>query len=280
MNWFSTKCEASEGDLVALASTKNKYFIFRLEAGGEFQTHRGVIKHDNLIGTQWGSEILSHKSSSFHLLQPGIYELLSTTKRNTQIMYPKDIGFILMKMNIMPGCKIIEAGTGSGAFTQVLALIAGLEGHVYTYETRLDTYNLARKNLTRLGLTEQVTFHNKNIEDGFDQKGVNAIFLDLPNPYDFLKQVKESLLPGGYFGTLLPTTNQITKLLTEMRRNNFAFIDVCEIMLRFYQAEETKLRPVDRMVAHTGYLVFGRPIDGINDQGVINETTEVAKETD
>ena len=260
MNWLSKNQEAKEGDLVALASTKNKYFIFRLEAGGEFQTHRGILKHDDLIGTPWGSMVKSHKGSEFHLLQPGIYELLSTTKRNTQIMYPKDIGFILMKMNIVPGCTIIEAGTGSGAFTQVLAMITGKEGHVYTYETRTEMYNLAQKNLTRLGLADQVTFHNKSIEDGFEQKGVNAVFLDLPNPYDYLQQVKEAILPGGYFGTLLPTTNQITKLLIEMRRNNFQFIDVCEILLRFYQAEENKFRPVDRMVAHTGYLVFGRPI--------------------
>jgi tRNA (adenine57-N1/adenine58-N1)-methyltransferase len=144
-------------------------------------------------------------------------------------------------------------------------MITGKEGHVYTYETRTEMYNLAQKNLNRLGLADQVTFHNKNIEDGFEQKDVNAVFLDLPNPYDFMKQVKDVLLPGGYFGTLLPTTNQITKLLIEMRRNNFQFIEVCEIFLRFYQAQDTKFRPVDRMVAHTGYLVFGRPISDNKD---------------
>ncbi len=260
MNWFGKNEFASEGDLVALASTKNKYFIFRLEKGGDYQTHRGILYHDELIGTPWGSEVHSHKGSSFYLLQPGIYEILSTTKRNTQIMYPKDIGFILMKMNIVPGTKIIEAGTGSGGFTQVLALMVGQEGHVYTYERREEMYNLAQKNIDRLGLSDHVTFHQGSIEEGFEQKGVDAIFLDLPNPYDFIEQVKEALIPGGYFGVLLPTTNQITKLLIEMRRHNFQFIDVCELMLRFYQAEPTKLRPVDRMVAHTGYLIFGRPI--------------------
>lgn len=260
MNWCSKSELASDGDLIALASAKNKYFIFRLEQGGEFQTHRGVIKHDDLVGKPWGSQIMSHKGSPFYLIQPGIYEILSTTKRNTQIMYPKDIGFILMKMNIVPGTIVVEAGTGSGGFTQVLALMVGEKGHVYSYEKRDEMQNLARKNLKRLDLLDQVTLYNRSIEDGFEQEGVDVVFLDLPNPYDYLRQVKKALRPGGYFGTLLPTTNQITKLLQEMRRNDFDFVDVCEIMLRFYQAEETKFRPVDRMVAHTGYLIFGRPM--------------------
>ena len=252
---------AREGDLVALASTKANYFIFRLEQGGVFQTHRGVIQHQDLIGMTWGSEVFSHQGSPFYLLQPGINEILSTTKRNTQIMYPKDIGYILMKMNIVPGSIIIEAGTGSGGFTQVLALMVGPHGHVFSYDCREEMSNLARKNLERMGLSHRVTLKVKNIEEGFDQQDVDALFLDLPNPYDFLGQVRQALKAGGYFGTLLPTTNQITKLLLELRRNHFEFIDVCELLLRFYQGEAEKFRPVDRMVAHTGYLVFGRPIN-------------------
>ncbi len=260
MTWLSTGETAAPGDLVALASTKTNYFIFRLEEGGKFETHRGIIRHDDLIGTKWGSEVVSHKGSSFYMLQPGIYEILSNTKRNTQIMYPKDIGFILMKMNIAPGTTIIEAGTGSGGLTQILALMVGKEGHVYSYERREEMTNLARKNVQKLGLQDQVTFYNRSIEDGFEQKNVDAVFLDLPNPYDYVQQVRDALIPGGQFGSLLPTTNQIVKLLLEMRRMDFEFVDVVELMLRFYQAEAEKFRPVDRMVAHTGYLVFGRPI--------------------
>jgi tRNA (adenine57-N1/adenine58-N1)-methyltransferase len=175
-------------------------------------------------------------------------------------MYPKDIGFILMKMNIAPGTTIIEAGTGSGGLTQILSLMVGKEGHVYTYERREEMTNLARKNVQKLGLPDNVTFYNHSVEEGFEQKDVDAVFLDLPNPYDFVQTVRDALIPGGQFGALLPTTNQVTKLLLEMRRADFEFIDVVELMLRFYQAESEKFRPVDRMVAHTGYLVFGRPI--------------------
>ncbi len=264
MSWLSSSETAAAGDLVTLASTKTNYFIFRLEEGGKFETHRGILFHDDLISTRWGSEVFSSKGSPFYLLQPGIYEILSNTKRNTQIMYPKDIGFILMKMNIAPGTTIIEAGTGSGGLTQVLSLMVGKEGHVYTYERREEMNNLARKNVAKLGLPENVTFYNHSVEEGFEQKDVDAVFLDLPNPYDFVQQVRDALIPGGHFGALLPTTNQVTKLLLEMRRMNFEFVDVVELMLRFYQGEAEKFRPVDRMVAHTGYLVFGRPIERAN----------------
>ena len=261
MNWNLKSETAEEGDLAALASTKTNYFIFRLEHGASFQTHRGVIPHDELIGKAWGSEVLSHLGSPFFLLKPGIYEILSTTKRNTQIMYPKDIGFILMKMNIIPGTNMIEAGTGSGGLTQILSLMVGKEGHIFSYERREEMSNLARKNLEKLAGNENVTFYIRDIEEGFEQKDMDAVFLDLPNPYDFLPQVRAALIPGGQLGALLPTTNQVTKLLLELRRNDFEFVDVCEILMRFYQAEEEKFRPVDRMVAHTGYLIFARPIN-------------------
>lgn len=265
MDWQIKSEIAQEGDLAALVSTKTNYFIFRLEHGGSFQTHRGVIPHDKLIGMKWGCEVFSHTGSPFYLIKPGIYEILSTTKRNTQIMYPKDIGFILMKMNIIPGTNVIEAGTGSGGLTQILSLMAGKEGHVFSYERREEMTNLARKNLEKMGWGDNVTFYTRDIEAGFEQKDMDAVFLDLPNPYDYIPQVKAALIPGGYFGALLPTTNQVSKLLLELRRNTFEFVDVCEIIMRFYQAEAEKFRPVDRMVAHTGYLIFARPIQGTNE---------------
>jgi len=260
MNWITYQEKAKEGDLALLIGYKQKYFIITLVKGDVFETHRGIVKHDDIIGKKWGSEIFSHKESPFYLFQPGIEELIKTTKRNTQIMYAKDIGYTLLKLNIVNGTKVIEAGTGSGSLTQVIAAVIGNEGHLYSYEVRPEMQNLAKKNLRRLGIEERVTFIQKNIEDGFDQKNIDAIFLDVPNPYDYLEQVKKALVPGGFFGTILPTTNQIIKLLIELRRKRFAFIEVSEIMLRHYQAEETKLRPTDRMVAHTGYLIFARPI--------------------
>ena len=250
---------AQEGDLVLLIGQSEKYHIFPLKSGGDLQTHRGVIKHDELIGKKWGTKIPSHKGNPFYLFKPGIEELIQTTKRNTQIMYAKDIGYVLLKLNIINGKHIIEAGTGSGSLTQVIAAMVGPDGHLYSYEVRPEMQNLAKKNLRRSALEERVTFIEKDIRNGFDQKNIDSVFLDVPNPFDLIAQVKDALVPGGFFGTILPTTNQVTRILVELRRQKFAFIEVTEILIRHFQAEENKFRPTDRMVAHTGYLIFGRP---------------------
>jgi len=136
---------AKEGDLVELASTQAKFFIFELKAGQEFHTHRGIVMHDDLIGKPFGSIIESHTGSYFYLLEPGIAELVQSTKRSTQIMYPKDIGYVLLRLNIFPGCRVIEGGTGSGGLTQVLATYVGPNGSVISYDSREEIQKLARK---------------------------------------------------------------------------------------------------------------------------------------
>lgn len=251
---------AKSGDLIQLVGLRHKSFIFTLTPGGELHTHRGVVKHDELIGKTWGSQICSHNGSPFFLLQPSVQDILKNTKRATQIMYPKEIGYILLQMGIIPGSKVIEAGTGSGSFTTALALYTGEKGKIFSYEIKSDTQDIAKKSLEKLGLANRVEFKVKDIALGFDEIGVDAIFLDIANAYDFISTVKRSLKSGGYFGCILPTTNQVVKLLTELRRNDFAFIDVCDISLKYYKAEPLRFRPADRMIAHTGYLIFARSV--------------------
>lgn len=246
------------GDLVQLVSPTNKVFILRLVEGAEFQTHRGVLNHAEIIGKPWGSKVFTHLGSEYFLLQPGLVDILKETRRNTQILYPKDIGFILITLGIGPGARVIEAGTGSGALTTALAWAVGPQGQVISYETRQEMQNLARKNLEKVGLAERVDFRLKDIAAGFDEQGVDALFLDVPNSYDYLSQVHAALKPGGHFGSILPTTNQVIKLLTALNQVHFAFIDVCEIILRFYKPIPERFRPTDRMVAHTGFLIFAR----------------------
>jgi tRNA (adenine57-N1/adenine58-N1)-methyltransferase len=260
MGWNLHGTIAGDGDLVELVGTSYKHFIFKLKMGGEMHTHRGVVKHDDIIGKPWGSPIYSHMGSPFFMFQPALGDLLREMPRNTQILYPKEIGFILVTMGIGPGQHVVEAGTGSGALTTAFAYAVGNEGHVITYEARPEMQAVAISNLERLELSNRVTFKLRNIEEGFDETGEDALFLDVPNPYDFMPQVRKALKPGGFFGSILPTTNQVSRLLVELRRNNFAFIEVLEIMLRYYKAEPERLRPTDRMVAHTGYLIFARPL--------------------
>jgi tRNA (adenine57-N1/adenine58-N1)-methyltransferase len=251
---------AQVGDIAQLISAQNKRFIFRLVPDGKFETHRGYLSHNDLIGKPWGSRVVTHMGSPFVLLQPSLADILVETRRNTQIMYPKDIGFILVAMDIGPGKHVLEAGTGSGSFTTALAFSVGPQGRVTSYESRHEFQYLAHKNLDRLGLADRVDFKLRDIVEGFDERNVDAVFLDLPNPQDYILQAKEALKPGGYLGSILPTTNQVSTLLIALRRSNFAFIEVCEILMRYYKAVADRLRPTDRMIAHTGYLIFARSV--------------------
>lgn len=254
------KSHAQPGDIAQLVSPSNKVFTIRLKPGGQLQTHRGILNYDDLIGLPWGSQVFSHKGSAFFLLQPALGDLIKDIRRNTQIMYPKDIGYTLVTMGIGAGSYVIEAGTGSGALTTALAWAVGPQGHVTSYESRAEFQNLARKNLERLGLEDRVTFKLRDITVGFDERGADALFLDVPNSYDYVAQARQALKAGGFFGSILPTTNQVSKLLIALFQNDFAFVEVCEIMLRYYKPIPERLRPADRMVAHTGFLIFGRPM--------------------
>lgn len=272
----------AEGDLVQLVGLSHKSFIITLAQGQELHTHRGVIKHDDLIGKPWGSQVFSHNESPFFLLQPSFPDLLKNTKRATQIMYPKEIGYILLHMGIGPGSRVIEAGTGSGSFTAALAYFVGNTGNVYTYEENEKTQAIAKKSLEKLHLSENVKFCIKNIKDGFDETDVDAVFLDVANSYDFMHIVKRSLKPGGYFGSILPTMNQVVKLLTALRQNEFAFVDVCDISLRYYKSEPSRFRPADRMIAHTGYLIFARSISidrAMADRKLLREVGLISEES-
>jgi tRNA (adenine57-N1/adenine58-N1)-methyltransferase len=260
LGWNLHGTTAAVGDLVQLVGLGHKHFMIELTPDAELHTHRGIVHHNELIGKTWGTQILSHLGSPFFIMQPALADLLRLTPRISQILYPKDIGFILISMGIGPGQTVVEAGTGSGAFTTALAFSIGSTGKVITYEKRADMQERAQKNLSKVGLADRVTFKLKDILDGFDEKGVDALFLDLPNPFDYLDQVKVCLKPGGYFGTILPTVNQVSRVLIELRRKEFAFIEVVEILMRYYKPEPDRLRPVDRMIAHTGFLIFARPV--------------------
>ncbi|MBN1668443.1 MAG: tRNA (adenine-N1)-methyltransferase, partial [Anaerolineales bacterium] len=133
---------------------------------------------------------------------------------------------------------------------------------VYSYEMRKDMQRVAISNLQALDLAERVTFRHADIADGMEERNLDAIFLDLPNPEDYLTQVRASLVNGGFFGSLLPTTNQVSLLLTALEANHFGFVEVCEILLRYYKPIASRLRPADRMVAHTGFLIFARALLG------------------
>jgi tRNA (adenine57-N1/adenine58-N1)-methyltransferase catalytic subunit len=252
---------AQEGDLVLLISQDRKQFIVRLQAGGQLQTHRGCVNHDDLLNQPLGREIRSHVDYPFVVLEPSTCDLISELKRTTQIMYPKDIGYLLIKLNITPDSRVIEAGTGSGGLTLALARALGPAGCLYSYEVRPDVLRLAQKNLGSMGLADRVELKLRDIADGFDETDADALFLDVRDPGSYLPQALAALKDGGFFGAILPTTNQVSDLLEAMEaQHSLGQIEVEEILVRPYKAVPARLRPMDRMIAHTGYLIFARKV--------------------
>lgn len=248
-------------DVALLISRDHKRFLIRLTPGEHLHTHRGIIAHDACIGGPWGREMLTHLNYPFLLLDPSTADLVQDIKRTTQIIFPKDIGYILVKMSIQPGTTVIEAGSGSGGLTLALARAAMPGGRVISYEIRPDMQNLARKNLERVGLLDRVEFKLSDIEQGFDETGVDAVFLDVPEPSRCLGVAAAALRSGGFFGTIVPTTNQIIRLLDRITAYPFGLIEVEELMLRGYKTVPERLRPLDRMIGHTGYLLFARKFE-------------------
>lgn len=250
---------AAAGDIIMLIAPRKKHMMFKLEPGREMQTHQGTLQHDDIIGIPYGSLIHTHLGTALRLLRPTLRDILLHTKRRSQIIFPKDIGYILLRLSIRPGIHIIEAGTGSGALTTALAWAAGENGHVYSYDRRNDLQNLARRNLEKVNLENRVTFHLRDINEGFIEEDVEALFMDVPDPENYLQHVHSALSNGGSMGALLPTASQVSVLLDALNNQEFLDVDVCEILLRFYKPVPARLRPTDKMIAHTGYLVFARP---------------------
>jgi tRNA (adenine57-N1/adenine58-N1)-methyltransferase len=248
------------GDLVVIVGKDRKESIVHIEAETEYQSHNGVLQLDDVIGKRWGSTVYTHLGYAYQLLPPSLEQLVRGIRRATQILYPKDIGYVLMKMNIGPGTRVVEAGTGSGGLTLALARMVMPNGRVYSYESRPEIYKLAQRNLEYVRLDTYVSFYLRDISEGFDEQDVDAVFLDVREPWYFLNQAHAALKGGGFFGSLLPTTNQVSVLLRHLPLHNFDHIDVVELSLRPYKAVPDRLRPFDRMVAHTGYLTFARAI--------------------
>jgi tRNA (adenine57-N1/adenine58-N1)-methyltransferase len=252
---------AKVGELVQLIGPDDKAFFVRLQAGQSLHTHYGMLKHDAIIGQPFGTFVLTHQGKPYLLLQLSTYDQIMRIKRATAIVYPKEIGFILLKLGVKNGTRIIEAGTGSGALTLALATAVQPDGMVYTYEERGDMQQLARKNLDYADVLPFVTMKQRNIVEGFDEMDADALFLDVREPQDFLLQAHRALKGGGFFGAIVPTANQVSALLVGLQKGGWVQIEVQEFLQRSYKTVPERLRPDDRMVGHTGYLIFARKVE-------------------
>ena len=238
-----------------------KRFLMRLQAGQLQHTHHGLIRHDEVIGQVPGKQLTTHLGYPLVVLRPSLYDIIMSIERISQIVYPKETGYILLKLNVGPGSRIVEAGTGSGALTVALAHGVRPNGRVYSYEQRDDMLRVASRNLANSALADWVEFKQRDIAEGFDERDADAVFLDVREPWMYLPQVWEALAEGGFFGAIVPTTNQVSDLIAGLEQGHFTDIEVCEILLRQFKPVPARLRPTDRMVAHTGYLIFARRLE-------------------
>lgn len=245
------------GDFVLLYHSDRMKFLVAVQNAGSFSTHRGNIDFAQIVNKNFGDWVETQLGVRFYILKPTLADLATKVKRTTTIVYPKDTGFMLLHTLIFPGAKVIEVGSGSGALTVVLANFVRPLGKVYSYEQRPEFSANARENVTRYGLEGYCEFFVSNpAEDGFLQTDVDAVFLDVPEPWLLISAAKRALKGGAAICGLVPTVEQLRRLVSSLGAEGFVRIRAKEILERGFFLRETGIRPVDRMVAHTAYLVF------------------------
>ncbi|GHV52278.1 tRNA (adenine-N1)-methyltransferase [Synergistales bacterium] len=252
------------GDLILLWSPrKGDSFLIRLSPGSTQGSHLGQMKHGDMIGMDYGDVIRTNSGEPFFILRPSVAEYTRRIKRRTQVIFPKDSGFIIQSLNFGPGSTVLECGTGSGGMTAIFAHFVGDNGRVISYDRREEFSKLAESNAERWGVRHRVEFKIKDIAEGFDERGADAVFLDVRNPWDYMDAAKDALAWGCRIGIIVPTFNQIEQTLDALISRGFADIQVAELMLRYLKTDPRRIRPDDTMVAHTGFLIFAakaRPI--------------------
>lgn len=251
-------------DVILLVGKDRRTFIRTVDEGKQFQCHLGVIKYDDLVGMRYGDQAPTHLGHKLFVMTPSTDDVIRHLQREGQIIFPKDLGYIVMKLGIRPGMHVLDAGTGSGALALMLALLVGESGHVYSYERQQRMHERALNNLRRYGVLDRVTLHVRDIERGFEQRDLDAVFLDVREPWDYLPQAREALRGGGFFGALVPTINQVITLTEHLYDGPWFFLEIEELLLRQYKTIPARIRPDDQMVGHTGFLVFARAVDREN----------------
>jgi tRNA (adenine57-N1/adenine58-N1)-methyltransferase len=248
----------ADGDQVLLIDAKKRRYLVTLTTGGEFHTHAGVVAHDDLIGAAEASSVRSSRGSAMLAIRPTLAEFVLTMPRGAQVIYPKDLGPILMLADIFPGARVLESGVGSGALSMTLVRAGAV---VTGYELREDFANRAVRNVaTFLGdeVLERYAVEHRNAYDGIDEVDLDRVVLDLPEPWQVVKHAARALHGGGVLVAYTPQITQAVQLREELSAQGFGMVDTIEVLNRGWHIEGQSVRPDHRMVAHTGFLTSAR----------------------
>jgi len=252
--------ELRVGERVMLIDAKDRRYLITLREGAAFHTHAGIMQHDDLIGVDEGSLIKGSTERSFLVLRPSLSDVVLKMPRGAQVIYPKDLGTILMQADIGPGMRVLEAGVGSGALSMTL-LRAG--ARITAYEIREDFAEQAKKNVyDMLGTDVAYDVHIRDVTQGIEERDFDRIVLDMPEPWAVVEHAQVALRPGGILLAYLPTINQTQLLRETLRKHSFGLEETVEILRRTWHIDGRSVRPDHRMVAHTGFLTSARRLAG------------------
>lgn len=248
----------TDGEPVLLIDRKQRRYLIDLVAGGEFHSHCGVLSHDELIGSDEGSSFESTRGMKFVALRPTLSDFVLKMPRGAQIVYPKDIGPILILADVFPGARVLESGLGSGALSTAM-LRAG--ARVTGYEIREDFLQRALSNVSRfLGpeVLDRYDTHVRDVYEGIGTTGLDRVVLDLPEPWQVVPHAQDALRPGGILVAYTPSIMQVAALRARLEQSRFGAAQTTEVLNRGWHVADQAVRPDHRMVAHTGFLTSAR----------------------
>ncbi|MFM8825142.1 MAG: tRNA (adenine-N1)-methyltransferase [Candidatus Nanopelagicus sp.] len=249
------------GDRVQLTDAKGKLYSITLKKGAELHTHKGMLKHDELVGIPEGSIVTTNQELKFQAFRPLLADYLLSMPRGATIIYPKDTAMILGVADIKPGARVLEAGVGSGALSISILRAIGESGFLHSIELREDFAEIARDNVTNYFKAQpkswQITIGQ--LEDQKFDAEFDRVVLDMLTPWECLTIAAKALVPGGVFMAYVATTTQLSRMAEAIKESaNFTEPESLETMVRGWHHEGLAVRPQHRMIAHTGFLIFAR----------------------
>ena len=255
--------EFRDGELVLLVDKVGRRHRVRLKAGARHSLHSGAIEHDALIGRPEGVVVTTQLGARLLAVRPTFAEQVTGRQRQAQPIYPKDLGAILVAADIYPGARVLEAGTGTGALTLAVLRAVGHDGMVVSYEQREEFLEAARRAIadTLGAVPPNLTLKLADVYLGVEERDMDRVLLDLPEPWQAVEAVRSALRPGGIVFAHCPNVSQVQRFFDCLREvRGFGMLEVFEVLQRGWTVRGRSLRPSHRMVAHTGFLCFARRI--------------------